>query len=99
PQGRVARLTGCYLDGVMRAATRRPWVRRRLAEVLHLLRPPTALFGPGVLARLAWDRLAGVADAGDRKARPLREETDGRSRSPRRTVANLDVMSAAGSPG
>ena len=58
PQGRVARLTGWYIDGVMRAATRRPWVRRRLAEVLHLLRPPSALFGPGILARLAWDWLA-----------------------------------------
>jgi 2-polyprenyl-6-methoxyphenol hydroxylase-like FAD-dependent oxidoreductase len=58
-QGRVARLTGRFLDGVMQTATRRPWIRRRLTEVLHLLRPPSALFGPGVLARLAWDRLAG----------------------------------------
>jgi hypothetical protein len=67
PQGRVARLTGCYIAGVMRGATRQPWVRRRLEEVLHLLRPPSALFGAGVLARLAWDRLAGRADAGDRR--------------------------------
>jgi hypothetical protein len=59
PQGRVARLTGRYFDAVIRAATRRPWVRRRLADVLQLLRPPSALFGPGVLARVAWDRLAG----------------------------------------
>jgi 2-polyprenyl-6-methoxyphenol hydroxylase-like FAD-dependent oxidoreductase len=59
PQGRVARLTGRYLDAVIRAATRRPWIRRRLADVLQLLRPPSALFGPGVLARVAWDRLAG----------------------------------------
>jgi 2-polyprenyl-6-methoxyphenol hydroxylase-like FAD-dependent oxidoreductase len=64
PQGRVARLTGRYVEAVMRAATRRPWVRRRLAEVLHLLRPPSALFGPGVLARLAWDWLAGDLGAG-----------------------------------
>jgi 2-polyprenyl-6-methoxyphenol hydroxylase-like FAD-dependent oxidoreductase len=59
PQGRVARLTGSYLAAVMRVATRRPWVRRRLAEVLHLLRPPAALFGPGALARVVWNRLAG----------------------------------------
>ena len=72
PQGRVARLTGTYIAGVMRAATRLPWVRRRLEEVLHLLRPPSALFGPGVLARLAWDRLAGQADAGDRRVTPPR---------------------------
>ena len=76
PQGRVARLTGCYIAGVMRAATRRPWVRRRLEEVLHLLRPPSALFGPGVLARLAWDRLAGQADAGYRRVGPSREGTE-----------------------
>jgi prepilin-type N-terminal cleavage/methylation domain-containing protein len=56
--GRVAQLAGRHTARVMRAATRRPWVRRRLAEVLHLLRPSTALFGPGVLARLAWDWFA-----------------------------------------
>jgi 2-polyprenyl-6-methoxyphenol hydroxylase-like FAD-dependent oxidoreductase len=67
PQGRVARLTGSYLAAVMGVATRRAWVRRRLAEVLHLLRPPSVLFGPGVLARLAWDWLAGKFDAGSRR--------------------------------
>ncbi len=65
PEGRVARLAGRYIAGVMRAATRRPSIRRRLGEVLNLLRPPSALFGPGILARLTWDRLAGQADAGD----------------------------------
>jgi 2-polyprenyl-6-methoxyphenol hydroxylase-like FAD-dependent oxidoreductase len=99
PRGRVARLTGCHIAGVMRAATRRPWARRRLAEVLHLLRPPSTLFGPGVLARLAWDRLAGQADAGDRSVTPLGGVTDGGSRSPRRTAAGLDVKTGAGSPG
>ena len=70
PQGRIARLTGGYLAPVMRAATRRPWVRRRLTEVLHLLRPPSVLFGPGVLARLAWDWLAGKLGAGYRRGGP-----------------------------
>jgi hypothetical protein len=73
PQGRIARLTGCYLAAVMRSATRRPWVRRRLTEVLHLLRPPSALFGPGVLARLAWDRPASKSGAGSPKGRPAWE--------------------------
>jgi 2-polyprenyl-6-methoxyphenol hydroxylase-like FAD-dependent oxidoreductase len=99
PPGRVARLTGGYLAAVMRAATRRPWVRRRLVEVLHLLRPPSALFGPGVLARLAWDRLAGQSDAGDRRVRPLREGTEGGSRSPRWATADLDVKAAERSQG
>ena len=76
PQGRVARLTGCYLAGVMRAATRQPRVRRRLEEVLHMLRPPSALFGPGVLARLAWDRLAGKFGAASRRGGPAREGTE-----------------------
>jgi hypothetical protein len=73
PQGRIARLTGSYLAAVMRAATRRPWVRRRLTEVLHLLRPPSVLFGPGVLARLAWDWLAGKFGASSRRGEPARE--------------------------
>jgi flavin-dependent dehydrogenase len=76
PPGRVARLTGRYVAAVMRAATRRPWVRRRLAEVIHLLRSPAALFGPGVLARLAWDRLAGKFGAASRRGGPAREATE-----------------------
>jgi 2-polyprenyl-6-methoxyphenol hydroxylase-like FAD-dependent oxidoreductase len=72
PQGRVARLTGRYFDAVIRAATRRPWVRRRLADVLQLLRPPSALFDRGVLARVAWDRLAGGFGTA-RGGAPLRE--------------------------
>jgi 2-polyprenyl-6-methoxyphenol hydroxylase-like FAD-dependent oxidoreductase len=95
PQGRVGRLTGRYIAGVMRAATRRPWVRRRLEKVLHLLRPPSSLFGPGVLARLAWDRLAGQADAGYSRVTPLGEVTDGGSRSPRRAEADLNVKVTA----
>jgi 2-polyprenyl-6-methoxyphenol hydroxylase-like FAD-dependent oxidoreductase len=75
PQGRMARLTGRYLDAVMQTATRRPWVRRRLADVLQLLRPPSALFGPEVLARVTWDRLAHLFTAGSRKGRAAREET------------------------
>jgi 2-polyprenyl-6-methoxyphenol hydroxylase-like FAD-dependent oxidoreductase len=63
PQGRIARLIGRYVAGVMRTATGRPWVRRRLTEVLHLLRTPSALFGPGMVARLAWDRLAAARPA------------------------------------
>jgi hypothetical protein len=97
--GRVARLTGLFLAEVMRAATRRPWARRRLAEVLNLLRQPGALFGPGVLARVAWDRLMGRADAGDGSAAPLSEGTNRGSRSARRQVADPDVRFAAGGSG
>ncbi|MGC1722004.1 MAG: hypothetical protein WA746_23705 [Isosphaeraceae bacterium] len=99
PPGRVTRLTGRYIAGVMRVSTRRPWVRRRLTEVLHLLRPPSALFGPGVLARLAWDWFAGEAGAGYRRLVPLWEETHGGLRPPRRSAANLDVKTTAGGSG
>jgi 2-polyprenyl-6-methoxyphenol hydroxylase-like FAD-dependent oxidoreductase len=64
PQGRFARWTGRHVARVMQGATRRPWVTRRLTRVFHLLHPPATLFGPGVLARLACDRLAGRAGAG-----------------------------------
>jgi hypothetical protein len=67
PQGRLAQLAGRHLARAMRAATRQPWVLRRLTRVFHLLRPPATLFGPGVLARLAWDWLAGGSGAGDVK--------------------------------
>src|SRR5262249_43812864 len=80
PQARVARLTGGYINGLMRASTRRPWVRQRLTEVLHLLRPPSALFGPGVLARLAWDRLAGETGTGEQRVTSIRERPAGRSK-------------------
>jgi 2-polyprenyl-6-methoxyphenol hydroxylase-like FAD-dependent oxidoreductase len=99
PQGRVARLTGCYIAGVMRAATKRPWIRRRLTAVLHLLRPPMALFGTGVLARVAWDWLMGQAAAGNRRITPRRERADGGSRSPRLTAAGLDVTTAESNRG
>jgi hypothetical protein len=51
----------CYVDALMRLSTRQAGVRRRLMEVLHLLRPPSALFGPSVLGPLAWDWLTGGA--------------------------------------
>jgi flavin-dependent dehydrogenase len=63
PPGRLACLAGRHIDLVMRDATRQRWVRRRLTEVLQMLRPPSALFAPGVLVRLTWNRLAGEAGA------------------------------------
>jgi hypothetical protein len=94
PEGWVARLTGRYLAEVMRTGTRRPWVRRRLAEVFHMIRPPSALFGPGVLAGLACDRLAGLSGADRRRVGYPREGTDGGPRPPRRPATDLDVTSA-----
>jgi 2-polyprenyl-6-methoxyphenol hydroxylase-like FAD-dependent oxidoreductase len=69
PHGRLARMTARYFDAVIRAATRRPWVRRRLADVLQLLRPPAALFMPAVFCRVAWDWAAGSSGAGSAAGR------------------------------
>jgi 2-polyprenyl-6-methoxyphenol hydroxylase-like FAD-dependent oxidoreductase len=99
PQGRVARLIGRYIAGVMRASTRRPWVRRRLTEVLQLLRPPLALFGPGVLVRLAWDWFAGEVGAGYRRLVPGRKGAHGGLRPPKRSAPNLNVKTVAGGSG
>ena len=99
PQSRVARLTGRYVAEVMRASTRQPWIRRRVTQVLHLLRPPTALFAPGVLARLIWYQLAGQTDAGKQRDRPqparssppseLRSAKSGSRRSPRQPSSTM----------
>jgi len=97
--GRIARLTGRYIAGVMRVSTRRPWVRRRLTEVLHLVRPPSTLFGPGVLAGLAWDWLAGACGVGCSRLAPLREGTHCGLWPPPPSLAKLDVETAAGGNG
>jgi 2-polyprenyl-6-methoxyphenol hydroxylase-like FAD-dependent oxidoreductase len=99
PQGRVARLTGRQIDRMMRAGTKLPWVRLRLAEMFHMLLPPSALFGPGVLARLAGEWLAGETRAGHRRVGPYREGTAGGLRPPRLSTIDLDLESAAGGRG
>jgi 2-polyprenyl-6-methoxyphenol hydroxylase-like FAD-dependent oxidoreductase len=96
PPGRVARLTGGYLARVMRAATRRPRVRRRLAEVLHLLRPPSALLGVGVLAGLARDALAGRPDTDLRSVASSRGGAEIAPRPPRPTAAASTSRTAGG---
>ncbi|WP_422925649.1 hypothetical protein [Singulisphaera sp. PoT] len=75
-QARSARLIGCYLRLVMGASTRRPWLRVRWAEVLHMLRPPLALVSPRVVATLIWDWLA------TRKAEGARSRAPGASGEP-----------------
>jgi 2-polyprenyl-6-methoxyphenol hydroxylase-like FAD-dependent oxidoreductase len=88
PQGRLAQVVGRHLARVMKAATRRPWVMRRLTRVFHLLHPPSTLFAPGILAYLAWDRLAGGADAGNWHSGP---SARGRIAVAANATADLDV--------
>jgi 2-polyprenyl-6-methoxyphenol hydroxylase-like FAD-dependent oxidoreductase len=76
PPGRLAPLLGRHLASVMRASTRRPEILRRQTRVFHLLAPMSSLFSPGLLARLAWDRLIGGASPGDKRLDPRRKESD-----------------------
>jgi hypothetical protein len=41
-----------YLDQVMRVASERASVYKVFAEVIHLLKPPTAFFQPSILAQV-----------------------------------------------
>jgi hypothetical protein len=56
------RLMHRYMDQVLALTTRSRAARRTLLEVQHMLRPPTALFRPGMLARV----LGGLAAARER---------------------------------
>jgi 2-polyprenyl-6-methoxyphenol hydroxylase-like FAD-dependent oxidoreductase len=61
PPGGVTRLMSRYIDQVIRLSTRHEGLRRRVLEVMHLLRPPSVLLSPGVLRRVAWTWLRGGA--------------------------------------
>jgi 2-polyprenyl-6-methoxyphenol hydroxylase-like FAD-dependent oxidoreductase len=56
PPGLMTRMAHWYFDRVFDIATRSPYVRQQLMEVIHLVRPPSSLFGFGVLGRalLPW---------------------------------------------
>jgi 2-polyprenyl-6-methoxyphenol hydroxylase-like FAD-dependent oxidoreductase len=94
PPGTAGRLTGRYVAEVMRAATRRPEVRRRLTEVFHLLRPPSALFGPGILAGMVWDRVGGRTEPGPQRFASPRQEAARVPRRPHRSAAEVDAQIA-----
>jgi hypothetical protein len=61
PRRRSTRMMHRYVDALTRLSTRNAGARRRLMEVFHLLRPPAALFGPGVLGPMARAWLTGDA--------------------------------------
>jgi 2-polyprenyl-6-methoxyphenol hydroxylase-like FAD-dependent oxidoreductase len=95
PQGRVQRMISSYVGAVKRSATRRPWVRQRLTEVLHLLRPPSDLFGPQMVARLLWDRFVDRTRVGHRRFTGLAAWLNGDARLRRPRTAGLGVRNAA----
>jgi 2-polyprenyl-6-methoxyphenol hydroxylase-like FAD-dependent oxidoreductase len=48
----ATRLTHRYMDRVLALSLQDTAVRRRFLEVFHMLEPPTALFGPSVVAKV-----------------------------------------------
>jgi 2-polyprenyl-6-methoxyphenol hydroxylase-like FAD-dependent oxidoreductase len=59
--GGLARLSLRYFDRVLARAAHDPAVRLTLMEVLHLIKPPAALFQPGTLWRVIGDRRSAVS--------------------------------------
>jgi hypothetical protein len=48
----ATRLTHRYMDRVLALSLQDIGVRRTFLEVFHMLKPPTALFGPSVVAKV-----------------------------------------------
>jgi len=65
--GLAGRLAHLYVDRVVELSTRSPQVRRRLLEVFHLLRRPSSLFAPPIVARVFWRLATGPKTVGDRR--------------------------------
>ena len=60
----ATRLTHPYMDRVMELSLRALAVRRTFIEVFHMLKPPTAMFGPAVAAKVLREALIGSRSTG-----------------------------------
>jgi hypothetical protein len=61
--GRLAGALGGYMKAVQDHSARDAFVLRRFVEVMHLLRTPTSLLDPRIVARVALARERGPKDA------------------------------------
>lgn len=66
--GLSTRLTHRYMDRVLALSLRDLRVRRTFLEVFGMLRPPTALFGPAVAAKVLREELAVNGSAGGKRS-------------------------------
>jgi 2-polyprenyl-6-methoxyphenol hydroxylase-like FAD-dependent oxidoreductase len=71
--GGLARLSLRYFDHVLARATHDPTVRLALMDVLHLVRPPAALFQPHILWRVLSGQRAAESPAPPVLSHPERE--------------------------
>jgi 2-polyprenyl-6-methoxyphenol hydroxylase-like FAD-dependent oxidoreductase len=68
----LTKLAHNYIDQILRRANRDPMVYKRLVEVLHLLKPPTALITPRILVASLAESLSHSENATDDQFTRLR---------------------------
>ncbi len=61
----MSRLMQRYMDMVILVSLDHPQVYRTFAEVVHMVKPPTTLFGPGILAQVLGQAINGRRNAAD----------------------------------
>ena len=71
----ATRLTHRYMDRVLALSLHDIGVRRTFLEVFHMLKPPTALFGPSVVAKVLRGASSRVTEEKRTTGRKLHEAT------------------------
>ncbi|MBV9389396.1 MAG: monooxygenase [Chroococcidiopsidaceae cyanobacterium CP_BM_ER_R8_30] len=56
----MSRLMHEYMDKMLMPALDQPEILQTFAEVVHMLKPPTALFQPNILAQVLWQAISRV---------------------------------------
>jgi 2-polyprenyl-6-methoxyphenol hydroxylase-like FAD-dependent oxidoreductase len=59
PPDAATRLTNPYMDRVVELSLKDPAIYRTLLEVFHMTKPPTAMFGPSIAAKVLREALIG----------------------------------------
>jgi 2-polyprenyl-6-methoxyphenol hydroxylase-like FAD-dependent oxidoreductase len=64
PPDTATRLTSPYMDRVVELSLKDPAIYRTLLEVFHMLKPPTAMFGPAIVAKVLREVVIDVGKSG-----------------------------------
>jgi hypothetical protein len=67
------RFMHAYVDQVLQLTTHHTGVRERFLEVQGMLKPPTALFAPGIALRVLGNVLRNILGAAQTETRPMAE--------------------------
>jgi hypothetical protein len=60
-----------YMLTLMTLADRDPVLKRRVGEVINMLRPPAALFSPSIVGRVAWRALQRRLSGQENQSQPV----------------------------